>query len=218
MWFLAYLMPRRLKLALFAFFILSLVMTGIGYLLLRSPELQTEAAPIGQISLQFAWNEENASAMIDSWRDPATGPVRKEAYDNIHVDDYVYIPAYSTLTGLLCIWAGDKLRKKSNKYGKLGWRGRFTVVGTVFALTQTIAGGFDFAENRCIEAMLNGPVVDPLPMITTILSGIKWTLILIGLGFFFWGLYEAGFESTETALQEASSVSAASRTASSTTI
>ena len=185
MWFLAYLIPRGHKGAFCALFKLSLVMTGVALWLLVGTGLQTKEAQYGQFSIQFAWAKEDATRIMNSWED-------SKVFDNLRVDNFILIPSYTTLIGLLCLWAGDKMEKHPSKYGRENGR-RFTVLGRWFAWTQTLAGIFDLAENLSIGHMVSG-VEDPWPMITVILAAIKWFLIGAGILFFLAGICAAGFE------------------------
>lgn len=136
--------------------------------------LETEAAPLGIISYEFAGTVEKASEIIDSWDQNA----QLHAAFSLGLD-FLFLILYSTTIGLACVWAGKVLIK-----------GRWPLVGVAVPLAWGLwlAAILDAVENFCLITILYGPIVSPWPEVARISAMIKFGLVFIGLIYAFYGL------------------------------
>jgi hypothetical protein len=183
MWFL---IPKQLR---YKAFPVSLGLVVIGNLWMWKIGLRTGAAPDGIISLQLAGNSHRAAEVLASWQGKFGS--LNPAINNILVDYFLYIPAYTTALGLLCLWARDNVDRKIGE-SQDGFTAREGTdqrivraqsahrIGTILAWGQTTAGLFDCLENAGILVMLNGHVVQPWPFFTTGAAVAKFILIITG--------------------------------------
>jgi hypothetical protein len=156
-----------------------------GLLWMRSMGLQTAVAPDGILAIEFAGTQPRAEEIIKSWEvkfSDSLNPV----FDDLMIDDVLFIPVYTTGLGLLCLWARGVLSKTGNENEDT--RGCFYRAGTLLALGQIMTAVLDYTENQAIRAMLHGPVADPWPQITSGLASVKSGLIILGLIYTILGL------------------------------
>lgn len=86
--------------------------------------------------------------------------------------DFLYMPVYSTLIALVCVWAAGVLALRQ-------WR----TTGVILAWGLWAAAILDAIENVALTIMLFGTVADPYPLVAQICATIKFGLILLGLVF-----------------------------------
>ena len=86
--------------------------------------------------------------------------------------DFLYMPVYSTLIALACVWAAGVLAFRQ-------WR----TTGLLLAWGLWLAALLDAKENMALTFMLFGTVADPYPQVAQICASIKFGLILLGLVF-----------------------------------
>lgn len=136
--------------------------------------LQTQAAPMGIVSFEFARTPANAQAMVDSW----------DTVTRIHAGfslgfDYLFMPLYSTAIGLACIWGGRMLHRR-------GWR--LAVLGGSLAWGLWLAALFDAVENFALWQLLVAPAAPPWPALAWWMATIKFALIALGLFYYLFAL------------------------------
>jgi small-conductance mechanosensitive channel len=119
-------------------------------------------------ALELAPSVDAAKVIIDGWKkvDP-----NLDAAHLLQYRDNFFILCYSTFLALGCFIVADWLyasEATANFHGKL------------FAWLMWVAGILDYVENHAINKMLDGPVVDPWPTVSSISASIKFTLIGTG--------------------------------------
>lgn len=165
--------------------IVSALLFVAGVVWLGAQGLKSTETPNGIIDIQQAGTTPNASRIIGSWRD-RFGASLTPVYNDLLIDDLLFIPAYTTGIGLLCLWARDVLSGNASKNG--GISGVAHKAGTLLALSQIVTAVCDYTENQATRVMLRGPIADPWPQITTGFASAKVGLITIGLLFSILGL------------------------------
>ncbi len=136
--------------------------------------LNTSAAPSGIVSFEVAGSVENAQAMLDSW-----GSQGRVAAAFIQGLDFLFPAVYSTMLTLACLMASSTL-------GRAAWP--LARLGTALAWAQWAAALFDYIENISLVVLIFGPVAAPWPQIAAICALIKFTLLIIGIAYGFFGL------------------------------
>jgi len=136
---------------------------------MTSSELATAAAPQGIVSFELAGTVAKAQAIIDSWSPLA----RMQAAFGLGLD-YLYMPVYSTMIALACVWVAAAWRRR--------WSGAASF-GIVLGWGLWLGALLDAAENAALLTILLGPVVEPWPQIASWCATIKFALILLGIGY-----------------------------------
>jgi len=159
--------PTRRKRTFVLLFALTLVvmivmnMTGVP--------LQTDAAPQGIVSFEFAGNASKAQEILDSWDAEA------QAHAGFNLGfDFVFLLAYSTTIAFACAWLASALR---------GWRQNLATVGLWLAWGQSLAALLDVVENAALTTMLLGSVKSPWPQVAWLCALPKFVLVFLGLAF-----------------------------------
>lgn len=133
------------------------------WLRIQGGPLQQSYAPQGIVSLELANTKEKAIRITSSWEQGGMVPV---ATKNILID-FIFIPFYSlllyTLTGSIAVRL----------------HGMVAQVGMLLSLFSMIAGMLDGMENILMLLSLGGWVYDLSTLITTILAGTKFFLLLL---------------------------------------
>lgn len=94
--------------------------------------LQTEAAPVGIVSFEFAGDLDTANEILDSWG--ATGRV----YARISMRlGYLYLLVYSIAVGLGCVLLSDRLSRRAASLGI--WAAWGMVAAAVFNAVENYA-------------------------------------------------------------------------------
>jgi hypothetical protein len=155
----------RLGTYLFPFVVAALaIMLTLNFI---NAPLQTDSAPLGIISFEFAGNVDSAQAVIESWNFQA----QKQAAFSIGYD-YLFLVTYSTAIALACIWA-SKFVDPSNA--------ALINAGVLLAWGQWLAALCDGVENAALFISLVQQPISPLPEIARITASLKFVLILLGL-------------------------------------
>jgi hypothetical protein len=119
------------------------------------------------VDFELAGTTTRATEIINAWDTP----------DKVRAGfslgfDFLYMPVYSTLIALACVWAAGVLAFRQ-------WR----TTGLLLAWGLWAAALFDAIENVALTIMLLGTVADPYPQIAMVFASIKFALILLGLVF-----------------------------------
>lgn len=128
----------------------------------------TSEAPSGQISLQFAADNETALAIVDSWE---SAGVLHLAGASVGLD-YVWIIAY----GLTLSLAGARLAKRASNAGRAPWM----IAGALAAWAGVLAAFADGIEGVLLLILIGDAASGPAAA-TTALATTKFTLIAISL-------------------------------------
>ena len=86
--------------------------------------------------------------------------------------DFLYMPVYSTLIALACVWAAGIIASRQ-------WR----ATGLLLACGLWAAALLDAVENVALTVLLLGTIADPYPQIAQVCATLKFGLILLGLVF-----------------------------------
>jgi hypothetical protein len=86
--------------------------------------------------------------------------------------DYLYMPVYSTLIALTCIWGAGVLASRQ-------WR----TIGLLLGWGLWIAALFDAVENAMLTMVLFDQVAAPYPQVAQVCAMLKFALIILGLAF-----------------------------------
>ncbi|HKZ55355.1 MAG TPA: hypothetical protein VJ123_07735 [Anaerolineales bacterium] len=138
-----------------------LVMNWIG------DELQSEAAPAGIVTYEFAGDSSTAARILDSWGEQA----RLWASFSLGLD-YLFLVLYSTTIALGCLWAAGRIG------GSAPW---LAAVGVPLAWGQWVAALCDATENAALTRMLLMAPSDGLAQLARWTASAKFALILAGL-------------------------------------
>lgn len=150
--------PRRLTLVVIAM---------IGVWLSPRANDRCHLADGGIIALEQPWSTKRANSVIGTWRAANAGTI---AVSNVHWD-YMFLLCYSTALALACVMAAGAAVP-----GSLVAR-----LGPAIAWMQSAAAVFDALENAGMLTMLAGHTASPVPLLTSISSVIKFTLIGVGV-------------------------------------
>lgn len=147
-------------------------LTIVGWLLDR--RMQHAGGP-GIIGFEFAQTKARATQILAEW-----GPRGRQAARLSLIGDYAYMLSYGAFFTLAGFATRDLARARD-------WR-RLAVVGTTLAFLAAAAAMFDATENVFLLLVLGGHGGELAPMIATICSSIKFTLIAIAIGYVLCGL------------------------------
>jgi hypothetical protein len=86
--------------------------------------------------------------------------------------DYLYMPVYSTLIALACVWGAGVLASRQ-------WR----VTGLLLGWGLWAAVLFDAVENAMLTVVLFDTVAAPYPQVAQVCAILKFGLIVLGLVF-----------------------------------
>lgn len=141
--------------------IVVVVMNSVG------AALNTEVAPLGIISFEFAGDVSTAQAILDSWDLQA----RVHAGFSLGLD-FFFLVLYSTTIGYACAWVASGLRDSARPLASFGLS---------LAWGQWLAALLDGVENTALWTILtDGPSVS-WPQIAWWCAAVKFTLVLLGL-------------------------------------
>jgi hypothetical protein len=173
--------PLRLPLC-----VVALVALGVAFYLM-SGKLTTNDAPHGIISLEVAGNTEKADKIIKSWQALPEG--MRHAEQDILLDLFLFIPAYSTFIGLGCLLV-ERAFQKTEFGASLGlpW------IGTVLAWCLTLAALLDIIETLSLWAVLRGPIELRWLVVAQWCAMVKFALIFAGLAYVLVGLAYVTFD------------------------
>ncbi len=119
------------------------------------------------MDFELAGTTERATEIINAWDTQA----RVRTGFNLGFD-YLYMPVYSTLLALICVWGASVLASRQ-------WR----TTGLLLAWGLWAEALFDAVENVALTVVLFGTVVAPYPQIAQVCAILKFGLICLGLVF-----------------------------------
>ena len=147
--------------------LIMLVMNSVG------GPLNTQAAPYGIVSFEFAATQEKAQAMIASWG--AEGRVRAAFIQGM---DFLFPLAYASAISLGCVMAGSVLA---------GRKWPLAAAGSRLAWGIWLAAGLDYIENIVLTAILLGAGADGWAMVAAVCAAVKFGLIFFGMAYALYG-------------------------------
>ncbi|TFG03565.1 MAG: hypothetical protein EU542_01880 [Promethearchaeota archaeon] len=159
--------PRTLYVLIFTIgaFILFILINQLVF-----APLSALSASYNVLDFEFAWTVDRISVIFASW-----GAVVIEAQILGVYWDFLYILGYGFfISG--CILLVSRILS-----------GRLQKIGLYLTLTPLFAGIFDLIENINLLIMLQNPTTFSaiVPFIASISAVIKFSLLIIGIGFFF---------------------------------
>jgi hypothetical protein len=119
------------------------------------------------VDLELAGTTCRAAQIIDAW----DMQDRIRAGFNLGLD-YLYMPVYSTLIALVCVWGAGVLASRQ-------WR----ATGLSLGWGLWAAAVFDAVENAMLAVMLFGTMAVPYPLVAWVCAVLKFGLIVLGLVF-----------------------------------
>jgi hypothetical protein len=139
--------------------------------------LLTEIAPSGIVSFELAGTPERARQILSSWYvhyDPTSGCSLASAplYAAFSLGlDYLFMPSYALAIALGVLLGAGRQRSTFASLGAwLGWG-------------ALVAALFDAVENLALWRELTGASLSAWPQVAAICAGLKFALILLGLGY-----------------------------------
>jgi uncharacterized membrane protein YeiB len=154
--------------------LLVLTLATLAVFRLLGDPLQTDAAPQGIVSFEFAGDVATAQSILDSWDTQA------QAHAGFNLGfDFVFLALYSNTIGLACVWVGRAFRER---------RRSLATVGRWLAWGQWLAALLDSVENVALLVLLLGTPAAPWPQIARWCALPKFGLILVGLVYVVLGL------------------------------
>jgi len=138
------------------------------YLFGLGAPLVTNKVPYGIVSLEFAWNMDRVTEIIQEWGTAAS----TNAQFSLLVD-YLFLILYSTTIGTACI-----LVVKNVEFST-----KFETLGNDLAWLQWLAALLDAFENAVLFSLLTGSDNILYPQLAFWSALIKFLLILAGLGY-----------------------------------
>ena len=148
------------------FFYTFLFLTLILFAIFRGLDqpLQTDYAPNGIVSFEFAGSSQNAAHMVLTWSDQAL----LNASFGLGID-YLFMPVYA-----LALAFGTLLAAGRHE----GW---FRSLGAVAGYGAFAAALFDAVENYALFRVLSGAFDSSYPSIAAICATIKFLWLVLGL-------------------------------------
>jgi hypothetical protein len=163
-------MTRKQWLILLGIAMVALTIVGI---VLEQP-LHDTGGP-GILAFEFATTKARASQILAEW-----GPKGRQAARLSLIVDYAYLISYGAFFTLAGFATRDLARTRD-------WR-RLATAGTVLPFFAAVAAMFDATENVFLLLVLGGHGGEHAPLIATICSSIKFTLITIAILYVLCGL------------------------------
>ena len=142
--------------------------------LLFDKRLQHTGGP-GIIGLEFAATKARASEILAQW-----GPEGRRIARVSLIVDYAYMISYGGFFTLAGFATRDLARARD-------WR-RLASAGVILPFFAAAAAVFDAVENVFLLLVVGGHGGEAAPLIATICSSIKFTLIAIAIGYVLCGL------------------------------
>jgi hypothetical protein len=138
------------------------------------PQIQHSGGP-GILGFEFAATKARAAQILAEW-----GPKGRHAARISLIVDYAYLISYGAFFTLASIAVRDHARAQH-------WRA-LAKAGTIVPFFAAAAALFDAIENVFLLLVLGGKGGELGPLIATICSSIKFTLITIAVGYVLWGV------------------------------
>jgi hypothetical protein len=146
-------------------FLLSITLVFFLILRFQGGSLKQSYAPIGIVSMEFAYTGEKAATVAEGWK--ADG-LKHKANQNVLID-FLFIPCYALLFYTL---AGSISVRLNNKAATLG---------VLLAFFSLIAGALDVLENILMLASINLFYSDLTAMATAAFAALKFLLLALAL-------------------------------------
>lgn len=127
------------------------------------------------LAFEFAATRAHASQILAEW-----GPKGRSIARHSLIVDYAYMLSYGGFFTLAGFATRDLARAR-------GWQ-RLASAGAILPLFAAAAAMFDAIENMFLLLVLDGHGGESAPVIATICSSIKFTLIAIAIGYVLCGL------------------------------
>jgi hypothetical protein len=147
-------------------------LTVVGFLLEKP--MERTGGP-GILAFEFAATKARASQILAEW-----GPKGRHAARISLIVDYAYMVSYGGFFTLAGFATRDMARTRD-------WR-RLAAIGTVVPFFAAAAAIFDAIENVFLLLVVGGHGGSIAPLIATVCSSIKFTLITIAIGYVLCGL------------------------------
>ena len=150
-------------------FIALLVLTLVVMISLQvlGGPLETEVAPMGILSFEFAGKLSKAQEMVASW-----GP-KGQVYAGLNLGlDYLFLVAYAGSIGLGCVLVARALSERVEKLAP---------VGVFLAWAQIAAALLDCVENYALVRVLLGSERELWPALARWCASPKFLLVAVGL-------------------------------------
>jgi hypothetical protein len=151
--------------------IATVVLTIVGVVLERPMH---DAGGPGILAFEFAATKARASQILAEW-----GATGRDAARVGLIVDYAYMVSYGGFFTLAGLATRDLARAR-------GWR-RLATAGMIVPYFALAAAVFDAIENVFLLLVLEGHGGQHAPLIATVCSGIKFTLITIAIAYVAWG-------------------------------
>ena len=129
----------------------------------------------GILAFEFAATKARATQILAEW-----GPKGRHTARLSLIVDYAYMVSYGGFFTLAGLATRDLARRRD-------WR-RLATAGMIMPFFATAAALFDATENVFLLLVLEGHGGEQAPLIATICSSIKFTLITIAIGYVLCGL------------------------------
>ncbi|HEY7933990.1 MAG TPA: hypothetical protein VID48_09205 [Solirubrobacteraceae bacterium] len=163
-------MTRKQWLVLLGIAMVALTLDGFIF----EPQIQHAGGP-GILGFEFAATKARATEILTEW-----GPQGRHAARLSLIVDYAYMVSYGGFFALAGLATRDLARVR-------GWR-RLASAGTIVPFLAIAAALFDALENVFLLLVLEGDGGQHAPLIATVCSSIKFTLITIAIAYVTWGL------------------------------
>jgi hypothetical protein len=157
--------PKR-RLPVFFILLAATLVVMISLQIIGAP-LQTEAAPAGIISYEFAGDLSAAREMINSWG--SSGQLSAGLSLGL---DYLFLAAYSVTIALGCSIVAEKL------HSRFGFLIR---LGKLLAWAQFLAAALDALENYALIRVLLGSDNALWPQVAYWSAGPKFLIVVLGI-------------------------------------
>jgi hypothetical protein len=161
------------KLLLPFFFIGSMAM--IVVMTKTGATLKTPATPMGILDLEFAYNTEKTTAVLNAWA-PTSGTDNIAAAKINTYWDFLFLFFYAGFLFLACKKIAANIQ------------GPVARAGNLIAKAALLAAVLDIIENACMLLTLNDQGSPTVAFCTTFISVIKWGLALIAVLYVLTGL------------------------------
>jgi hypothetical protein len=148
-------------------------LTIVPYLVFEK-QLEHAGGP-GILAFEFAATKARASQILAEW-----GPKGRHTARLSLIVDYAYMISYGGFFTLAGLATRDLARTRN-------WR-RLAPAGTIVPFFATAAAIFDATENVFLLLVLEGHGGEHAPLIATVCSSIKFTLVTIAIAYVVWGL------------------------------
>ena len=136
--------------------------------------LKTAASPAGILSFQFAGDLTRARQILESWDEKG----RRYAAFSLGID-YLFLVIYPLTIALNCVLVAESV---------VGRYPSYSVVGTIVAWAQLLAGLLDAVENYALVRLLFGSQSGRFPPISFWCATVKFALVGLGIMYVLIGL------------------------------